>query len=231
MDISILLTLLCYLPLLTKATSSSCSSSPLSPEIRFPFRIDALQPHECGLPHFNLICKQNTTMIHLPNYKILQVKSISYDGQTRLDLVDPSNCVHEVFLNLNLSLTPFTYYYHVHRYTYINCTTQLDADSLQQVPCLSASNYHVYVVPPSFSTPVSCRLITSVEIPFGYSPYISDASFGLSLTWSSTRIDEEKEEKEEEEAALVGIICAETWHLIREHLRGNNDFLPSHFNC
>lgn len=109
------------------------------------------------------------------------MKSISYDIK-KLNLLDPKNCVHEVFLNLNLSLTPFQYYYVTKNYTYLNCSARL-SPSFEQVPCLSGSEYHVYVVEASINVPKFCGAVKTVAIPFSYSGYISDDSFGLGLTW------------------------------------------------
>ena len=34
--------------------------------------------------------------------------------------------------------------------------------------------------------PVSCKLVKTVAIPFSYSLYLSDGSFGLGFTWDAT---------------------------------------------
>ena len=100
----------------------------------------------------------------------------------KLDLIDHKNCIHQVFLNLNLSLTPFRYYYALKEYSYLNCSVRL-SPSFAEVPCLSGLGYHVYTVEPSLSVPDSCRVVKTIPIAFGYSPYLSDSSFGLGLTW------------------------------------------------
>ncbi|KAL5748428.1 hypothetical protein ACOSP7_025470 [Xanthoceras sorbifolium] len=157
-----------------------------APDIRFPFWLKGQQqPQHSGYPAgFDLFCKENTTMIHFPSYGDLVVKSISYHIK-KLDLLDPRNCVHGVFLNLNLSLTPFHYYYVVKKYKYLNCSARLPPTSFTEVPCLSGSrHHHIYTVESSLAVPVSCRAVKTVAIPFAYSPYISDNSFGLGLTWN-----------------------------------------------
>ncbi|GMY29952.1 RING-H2 finger protein ATL22-like [Fagus crenata] len=151
-----------------------------TPNIQFPFQVKGLQ--NCGHPGFELVCKDNTTFIPFPSYGELVVKSISYNTK-KLNLLDPKNCVHGVFLNLNLSLTPFHYYYVVKNYTYLNCSSRLPPNSFNEVPCLSGSKYHVYTVEPSLAIPNSCRPVKTVAIPFQYSPYLSDNSFGLGLSW------------------------------------------------
>ncbi|KAF5477479.1 hypothetical protein F2P56_004116 [Juglans regia] len=166
-----------------KASETNCPMmrcAPGAPKIQFPFHAEGLQPHSVH-PSFKLACKDNATLIHLPSYGDLVIKSISYDAK-RLDLLDPKNCVHEVFLNLDLSLTPFRYYYVVKNYTYLNCSSRLPP-SFTEVPCLSGSGHHVYTVEPSLSLPDSCRPVKTVAIPFLYSPYLSDNSFGLGLSW------------------------------------------------
>ncbi|XVE65142.1 hypothetical protein DITRI_Ditri07aG0157600 [Diplodiscus trichospermus] len=151
-------------------------------DIRFPFRLKTHQPQHCGGDQgFDLFCRNNSTMIHLPSYGDLVVKSISYNTR-KLNLLDPKTCVHEVFLNLNLSLTPFHYYYVVKNYTYFNCSAPL-GPTVTEIPCLSGYQHHVYTVESPVPVPDSCRVIKTVAIPFAYSSYLSDSSFGLGLSW------------------------------------------------
>lgn len=150
-------------------------------DIRFPFRLKSHQPQHCGDQSFDLFCRNNSTMIHFPSYADLVVKSISYNSR-KLNLVDPKTCVHEVFLNLNLSLTPFRYYYVVKNYTYFNCSASL-GPNVTEVPCLSGSKHHVYTAESPVPVSDSCRAMKTVAIPFAYSSYLSDSSFGLGLTW------------------------------------------------
>ncbi|CAI9775571.1 unnamed protein product [Fraxinus pennsylvanica] len=185
MDFFIFFTIFSYVFLVTEAHEPNNPSSIISvqdfPGIRYPSRIHG---EHCVRPGFELSFKQNKTFIHFPTYGDLIVKSTNWDTR-KVDLIDPKNCVPEVFLNLNLSCTPFSYYYVLKEYKYINCSSQLSTSFLQ-VPCLSGSNHHVYVVEPSFSPPVSCDSVKTIAIPFSYSPYLSDNSFGLSLTWNLT---------------------------------------------
>ncbi|KAA8526034.1 hypothetical protein F0562_007866 [Nyssa sinensis] len=184
MDIFIFFISFSSIFVVTVASDANCSALKCShgdPDICFPFRVQGQQTHQCSHPGFELICKQNKTIIHFPSYGNLVVKSISYDTK-KLNLLDPKNCVHEVFLNLNLSLTPFHYYYVVKNYTYLNCSSVLSS-SFTPVPCLSGPGYHVYDVESSLSVPISCNTVKTIAIPFSYSPYLSDNSFGLGLTW------------------------------------------------
>ncbi|XP_022158470.1 uncharacterized protein LOC111024954 [Momordica charantia] len=149
--------------------------------------------HGCTKLHFpfklNLSCSENTTTIHFKSHESslpLAVKSISYD-QKRLDLADPHGCVHGVFLDLDLAPTPFRYFYALKDYIYVNCTVKLPPPSTP-VPCLSKQGdhgYYVYVVraAPLVAAPRRCREVKRVGIPFEYSPYLDDGSFGLSLSW------------------------------------------------
>ncbi|XP_022718606.1 RING-H2 finger protein ATL22-like [Durio zibethinus] len=150
-------------------------------DIRSPFRLKTHQSQDCGDHGFDLFCRNNSTMIHFPSYGDLVVKSISYETR-KLNLLDPKTCVHEVFLNLNLSLTPFHYYYVVKSYTYFNCSASL-GPTITKIPCLSGSQHHVYTIESPVPVPDSCRPIKTVAIPFAYSSYLSDSSFGLGLTW------------------------------------------------
>ncbi|KAJ7944708.1 RING-H2 finger protein [Quillaja saponaria] len=161
--------------------NANCSDA--RPEIRFPFQVKGQQSqHRNTSGSFELICKENTTTIHFPSYGNLVVESISYKTK-KLNLLDPNNCIHEVFLNLNLNLTPFQYYYVLRNYTYLNCSASLSPLSFTEIPCLRSSNYHFYTVDPSLHVPLSCTPVKTVAIPFGYSPYLSDNTFGLALTW------------------------------------------------
>ncbi|KAJ6701196.1 RING/U-BOX SUPERFAMILY PROTEIN [Salix koriyanagi] len=74
-----------------KAFESNCPMVKCNhdgPDIRFPFRVPGRQPPNCGRPGFDLVCKENTTMIDFPTYGHLVVKSISYDIR-KLALLDP----------------------------------------------------------------------------------------------------------------------------------------------
>lgn len=188
MDFFIFFTIFSYVFLVTKAHQPNNPSSIIGiqdfPGFRYQSRIQDEQPHHCVRPGFELFFKQNKTFIHFPTYGDLIVKSTNWAAR-KLDLIDPKNCVPEVFLNLNLSCTPFSYYYVPKEYKYINCSSQL-SNSFLQVPCLSGSNHHVYVVESSFAPPISCDSMKTIAIPFSYSPYLSDNSFGLSLTWNLT---------------------------------------------
>ncbi|KAB2622743.1 hypothetical protein D8674_024925 [Pyrus ussuriensis x Pyrus communis] len=169
----------------TEASNGNCISIKCThdgaPDIRFPFHVRGQHSQHRGHHDYELHCNNTTTLIHFPSYGDLVVKSISYDVR-KLDLIDPKNCIHQVFLNLNLSLTPFRYYYSLKEYSYLNCFVRL-SPSFTRVPCLSSSGYHVYTVEPSLSVPDSCKVVRTITVPFRYSPYLSESSFGLGLTW------------------------------------------------
>lgn len=167
-----------------------CSHGTPEPDIHFPFRLKDQVLQHCGLPGFELFCRENTTMIHFAEKTPL---SISYDTK-KIELLDPKSCVHEVFLNLNLSPPSlFNYYFVARNYTYLNCSARLPP-SFKQVPCLSSSSaYFVYTVKPSVEVPLYCRVMKTIAIPFAYSPYVADNSFGLGLTWELPRCENCKE--------------------------------------
>ncbi|KAI3828911.1 hypothetical protein L1987_03022 [Smallanthus sonchifolius] len=164
----------------SKPTSKICKHD--QPNIHFPFKITSS-------------CKHNQTMINFQDYGELGLKSISYNPN-KLTLIDPKDCVFEVFLNLNLDPTPFRYYHVVRNYTYLNCSIALSG-SFEQVPCLSDSKHHVYVVDSMSSLEVhgSCEVVKTVLIPFAYSSYVSDDSFGLDLSWDSVGLMDIVEEE------------------------------------
>ncbi|CAJ2645862.1 unnamed protein product [Trifolium pratense] len=171
-------------------TSATCND-----DIHYPFHIKGQQKqqgYDTTLSGFELLHKDNITTIHFPSYGDLVVKSISYDTK-KIDLLDPKNCVHRVFLNLNLTHTPFQYYYVLKNFTYLNCSTTLLHTNFTEIPCLSGSSYHVYTVDPEVHIPTSCKEVKTVAIPFEYSPYISDNSLGLRLTWNLRESEESNE--------------------------------------
>ncbi|XP_076894543.1 putative RING-H2 finger protein ATL21A [Bidens hawaiensis] len=157
----------------SKLTSKVCDHD--KPQLNFPFKVKSL-------------CKHNQIMLSFRRYGNLGVKSISYDPN-KLTLTDPKDCVFEVFLNLNLDTTPFRYYHVVKSYKYLNCSINR-LESFKPVPCLSGSKHYVYVVESSLHVPSSCEVVKTVLIPFSYSSYVSDASFGLDLTWDSAGFED-----------------------------------------
>ncbi|OMO59586.1 hypothetical protein CCACVL1_24744 [Corchorus capsularis] len=207
-------------------------------DISFPFRLKTHQPQ-----HFDLFCRDNSTMIHFPAYGDLVVKSISYDTR-KLNLLDPKNCVHEVFLNLNLSLTPFHYYYVVKKYTYLNCSASL-GPSVREIPCLSGSQHHVYTVESPASVPDYCRAIKTVAIPFAYSSYLSDNSFGLGLTWEELPERDHSGFRSKTVLIIVGMVLIAAAMLISMKIlyskrldsqgdkesQFSEDLLPQHQGC
>ncbi|MFS7927752.1 hypothetical protein Hanom_Chr04g00312841 [Helianthus anomalus] len=201
-----------------KFTSKICKHD--KPYIHFPFKV-------------NSICKHNHTMINFPNYGELGVKAITYDPK-KLTLFDPKDCVFEVFLNLDLDRTPFRYYHVVKNYTYWNCSVNLSG-SFESIPCLSGATHHVYVVESSLDVHESCEVVKTVLIPFAYSSYVSDDSFGLDLSWDSDGFMDFAEERREFGVqsiigglsvvilvlVIVGLGCVKVYY--RKKLRINED--------
>ncbi|XP_054810610.1 RING-H2 finger protein ATL22-like [Prosopis cineraria] len=177
--------------------SSTCTHDD-APRISHPFHLNLQQPRPSLTSYdvpsgFELLCTDNLTTIHFPSYThYLVVKSISYPTK-RINLLDPRNCVHDVFLNLDLSHTPFHYFYVLKNYTYLNCSKVLSRPFME-IPCMSGPDFHVYTVEPSLPVPGSCVTVKTIAIPFEYSPYLSDNSLGLGLTWDSPLLQETRTE-------------------------------------
>ena len=57
---------------------------------------------------------------------------------------------------------------------------------------MSGSSSHVYTVDPALHVPGSCKGFKTAAIPFKYSPYISDNSLGLELTWDLPESEDTK---------------------------------------
>nr|GEX29510.1 ribonuclease H-like domain-containing protein [Tanacetum cinerariifolium] len=132
-------------------------------------------------------------MINFRRYGDLGVKAITNEPK-KLTLFDPKDCVFEVFLNLDLGSTPFRYYHVVRNYTYWNCTNSTSRP-VEEVPCLSGDKHHIYVEESSLDVPSSCEVVKIVMIPFSYSSYVSDDSFGLDLSWDSDGFKDFVEER------------------------------------
>ena len=71
------------------------------PEIRFPFRLEGLQPQRCGYSRsFDLSCsKDNQTLFQLPTSAKFLVKKIDYKTQT-IHLADPDACLPKLIRNV-----------------------------------------------------------------------------------------------------------------------------------
>ncbi|KAI4338453.1 hypothetical protein MLD38_023511 [Melastoma candidum] len=167
------------------------------PEVQSPFHLINKQPcHDALGSGYAMKCAEgnSTTVISFPSYGYLMVKSIDYETK-RIDLIDPKSCIHEVFLGLDLANTPFQHFYLLKNYTYLNCSSSPSSpvdqvlQSYDEIPCMSGADHKVYTVDVSIEVPSNCRAIKTVAIPFGYSPYISDNTFGLALTWDSPPCD------------------------------------------
>lgn len=166
--------------------------------IRDPFRLQN-QHRSCGRPQFELFCKQNKTILRLPNSIELHVTEIDY--QTRRLLVsDLDGCLHRQLLQLNLSSSPFYMPKEtLRKSTYLNCSEDLaDPNGYAYVPCLSGHGSRIYVVNSSrsmASLPPNCESLGSVSIStdsYRYFPifkvYVYSNSSGedrLYLTWGS----------------------------------------------
>ncbi|XVE64369.1 hypothetical protein DITRI_Ditri07aG0095400 [Diplodiscus trichospermus] len=136
---------------------SSCKHH--EPSVRFPFRLQGLQPPHCGYPHlgFQLSCSENKqTVLKLPRSMNLLVKHIDYKAQL-IHLYDPNRCLWRQLLDLNLSAFPFKYEQLpvINSYTLLNCSSEdesLYRDSYSRryehpksrdVPCLSTPGFQI----------------------------------------------------------------------------------------
>lgn len=167
--------------------------------IRDPFRLDN-QPRSCGRPEFELFCKQNKSILKLPNSIELHVTEIEY--QTRRLLVsDLDGCLHRHLLQLDLSSSPlYIPKETLRKSTYFNCSQNVaDPNGYAYVPCLSGHGSRIYVVNSSrsmASLPPFCESLGTVAIStdsYRYFPifqvYAYNRSSGedrLYLTWNST---------------------------------------------
>ncbi|KAK3006674.1 hypothetical protein RJ639_016942 [Escallonia herrerae] len=120
------------------------------PAIRFPFRLNFLQPEHCGYPGFTLTCNPNNqTVLRLPSSVNLLVKKIDYKLQT-IHLQDPNSCLPKQLPNLNLSNSPFAFTgygnYGYSNFSLFNCSPPERNPAYYSVPCLSVGGYRVYAI-------------------------------------------------------------------------------------
>lgn len=164
--------------------------------IRDPFRLQN-QHHSGG--QFELFCKQNKTILGLPNSIELHVTEIDY--QTRRLLVSAlDGCLDRQLLQLNLSSSPFYMPEEtLRKSTYLNCSEDLaDPNGYAYVPCLSGHGSRIYVVNSSrsmASLPPYCESLGTVSTStdsYRYFPILqvkvynnSEEEDRLYLTWSS----------------------------------------------
>lgn len=183
------------LPLTTAQTCSTAACHRGDPLIRFPFRLQNLQPNSCGYPHpgFTLSCDTtNQTLITLPNSGQFTVQGIDY-GTQEIWINDPNNCLPGRLLSLNLSSSSFTAVY-FQGFTLFNCSMDYRKYKLNPIACLSGDSYTVFA---TSSDKVVRRLASScveigtvvvpVEWPFYEEVSSSDLSGNLLLTWAEPR--------------------------------------------
>ncbi|KAG8390408.1 hypothetical protein BUALT_Bualt01G0080200 [Buddleja alternifolia] len=164
------------------------------PIIRFPFRLENLQPSSCGYPGFDLFCDAfNQTLIDLPNSGTFTVQSIDYESQN-VWLNDPDHCLPRRLLQLNLSTTPFNAYFH-QDFTLFNCSAfDYARYRFDPIGCMSGENYTVLAS--SDETAIRflesrCSLIAAVAVPVQWGFFepvmTTDLADNIRLTWGSPR--------------------------------------------
>lgn len=184
------------LPCLQGANSQICLSAVCrkdEPVIRFPFRIQTLQPEWCGYSGFDVFCdRMNRSVIELPNMGNFTVEGIDYAGQ-QVWLNDPERCLPRKILSLDFSLSPFTGVYY-QDFSFFNCSSDYINYGLNPISCLSSSNFTVFATssPGVYnSLSSSCRHVKTVSVPvqlpfFDQVPS-SDLDDDLRLKWDSPR--------------------------------------------
>ncbi|OMP08616.1 hypothetical protein COLO4_06291 [Corchorus olitorius] len=157
--------------------------------IRFPFRLEAKQPQNCGYPGFNLGCQSEKTILKLPNSGDFLVRDINYLNQ-QIYLFDPENCLPKRLLSLNLSGSPFVAAFH-QNYTFLNCPTQVTKSRFTTIDCLSNSTNSVLATSSmnlANSMATSCKIIATLPIPISWpassvEEFSSDLHQDIQLTW------------------------------------------------
>lgn len=172
-------------------TQSSCRRT--EPTIRFPFRLQNLQPKSCGFPGFDLSCDAfNQTLVRLPNSGGFAVQGINYARQS-IWLNDPDNCLPKRLLQFNLTGSPFTGFFY-QDFTLFNCTFDYTRFKFDPITCLSGENYTVFASSSERSIRFlasRCTLVATVAVPVQWDFFqpveTSDLSEDIRLTWGSPR--------------------------------------------
>ncbi|KAL8534557.1 hypothetical protein ACS0TY_010537 [Phlomoides rotata] len=185
-----------FLNFMSASSSELCSHSSChrnEPKIRFPFRLQNLQPKACGFPGFDLTCGAfSRTLVGLPSSGGFTVEDINYAKQS-IWLNDPDNCLPKRLLQLNLSGSPFTGSFY-QDFTLFNCTFDYTRFKFDPITCLSGENYTVFASSSERSIRFlasTCTLVATVPVPVQwdfFEPVVtSDLSEDIRLTWGSPR--------------------------------------------
>lgn len=176
-------------------TVSACY--PNEPTIRFPFRLQSVQPKECGYPGFDLTCDSTIliTSLQLQNVNAsppqrFSVQAIDYASQ-EIWLNDPGDCLPQRLLNLNLSGSPFTAVSH-QDFTLFNCSIHHRLHNFNPIACLGGSGYNIVATSSERASRIlasSCSVVSTipvpVQLPYHEEVWSSDLSEDIRLTWDS----------------------------------------------
>lgn len=163
--------------------------------IRFPFRLPALQPKNCGYPGFTLRCNnRGMTVLNLPSGDFL-IRNINYREQV-VQLYDPNKCLPRRLLELNLSGSPFKAIYH-QNYTFLSCPPDSTRSRFTTIDCLSNSTSTILATSSmSLATTLTkCKIIFTLPIPVSQpaqfdGSFSSDLNKDLQLTWTIPNCDD-----------------------------------------
>jgi len=120
-----------------------------APTIQYPFRLQNIQPQNCGKIGYDLSCNENhQTILKLPNSINFIVNEIDYKSQT-IHVTDPNECLPKLLSNLNVTSTPFHFIDNSNsNYTFFNCSSMNTAlqSYYSSITCLSSNGYQVYAL-------------------------------------------------------------------------------------
>lgn len=211
-QITSLLCLFVFLFLVHRASSAEaddvCDSTSCGGiDIRFPFGLREVEPNpnqqggrRCSYPKFQVRCdNQSRTLLSVPNFDELVIKSINYEYQT-IKVNDPNDCLPRRFLqNLNLSDSPFMFdptVYNPLNLTFLRCSSNFtELYPLFPISCLGDPNNSSFsvivmwlsggVVPPGLSE--WCDALSSVIVPISIMaipPFWPTLTDDIQLTWT-----------------------------------------------
>ncbi|KAL6132163.1 hypothetical protein ACLB2K_070534 [Fragaria x ananassa] len=159
-------------------------------EIRFPFRIDKIQPETCGFPGFDLTCDMKAqTLLNLPSGDFT-VQGIDY-GEQEIWLNDPNNCLPKRLLSLDLTGSPFRPGFS-EDFTFFNCSQDYLTYKykLNPIACMSGPNRTVFATNSAtviWYLSTYCSKIGTFPVPVEWTFHqvivSSDLDYNLRLKW------------------------------------------------
>ncbi|KAL2921897.1 putative RING-H2 finger protein ATL21A [Bienertia sinuspersici] len=161
--------------------------------VDFPFRIKDVQKESCGCEGFGLYCDNELgLLLELPYAGNFTVEYILFYSSRKILISDPSDCLPQKLLHLDLMTTPFRRSRSA-EYRIYNCSEYeypVGFSYEEKIDCLSGLDYTVISQSSSFigdrNTNPNCTFVKQVSVPienlYSSKSYLSSYS-SVYLTW------------------------------------------------